>query len=135
MISYKDILQDLYTAVKDICQKTYLQDRPKSISDKIDSYAVIAAPFRIYNRVMESRFDYDYMRTTVQIAIFVRNRTNAANLDQVNINAIDEKVKALMEKFPIKGSRVMCDKPSMLAGGDDESGFHYVLVHASLRIL
>lgn len=136
MLSIKEILQSMYTSVEGIADAVFLQDRPKSVSSRYDSYIVVELPSGMSSRVYETgNSDYDDYMSTCRFILFVRNRTRAGDINEIDINKVDNLMSRLMGIFPIKDSHVQITNPSVILSGDDESGFHYVFIHARLRTI
>lgn len=136
MLSVKDILRSMYDAVDGIADKTYLQDRPKSTDDRINSYIVVELPSGLSSGVIDAGVsDYDDYTSTCRFSLFVRNRTRAGDINEIDINSVDAKMKSLLRIFPVSDGKVQITSPSVVLSGDDESGFHYIFVQARLRTI
>lgn len=136
MLSVKEILRSMYDAVEGIADKVYLQDRPKSTDDRINSYIVVELPSGLASGVIDAGVsDYDDYTSTCRFTLFVRNRTRAGNINEIDINSVDAKMKSLLGVFPIADGNVQITTPTIVLSGDDESGFHYIFVQARLRTI
>lgn len=136
MLSVKDILRSMYDAVDGIADMTYLQDRPKAVSDRISSYILVELPSSMSSRVIEAEVgNYDDYVTTCRFTLFVRNRTRAGNINEIDINSVDTKLKAILGIFPVVDNKVQITNPTIVLSGDDESNFHYVFIQATLRTI
>lgn len=136
MLSVKDILRSMYDAVDGIADKTYLQDRPKAVSDSLDSYIVVEIPSGLSSGVIDAGVsDYDDYVSTCRFTLFVRNRTRAGNINEIDVAKVDSMMKSILGIFPVSDGKVQITTPSIVLSGDDESGFHYVFIQARLRTI
>lgn len=133
MYSIKQIYKSMYDAVKGICDKVYIQDRPQSIDTKINSYILLEVSSSIRNEESNSDGEYNMFTTIVRFVLFVRNKMSAKNFNSIDINTIDKKLSQLNKLFPISDEFVLITKPYILMSGNDGSDFHYVAVNAELR--
>lgn len=136
MLSIKDILRSMYDAVSGIADATYLQDRPKATDDRINSYILVELPTSLRSGVLDTgNSGYNDFTSTCRITLFVRNRTRAGNINEIDVNSVDSKVKSILSLFPVCDDKVQITSPAVLLSGDDESGFHYVFIQARLRTI
>jgi hypothetical protein len=136
MLSVKEILKSMYDAVEGIADKTYLQDRPKATDDRINSYIVVELPSNLSSGVIDAGVsDYDDYTSTCRFTLFVRNRTRAGNINEIDINKVDALMTSLLNIFPVADGHVQITSPSVVLSGDDESGFHYIFIQARLRTI
>ena len=133
MLGIKQIYNDLGNAMKDVCDKLYSRSRPKSVDVKVDSYIVVDAPYSIRNNEMNDDGSFNDYTTTVQIRIYVRDKAAARNPNKFNLDVMDEKVKAVLGKFPIATENIIVTKPRVAIQGDDGDGFSVVIVQGRLR--
>lgn len=133
MIDIKTMYQDLWNAVKGICDKTYLRSRPKSVDDKVGSYVVVCLPYYIRNNEIDNKGSYNDYSTTAQIEIYVRDKVSASNPNGFNVNVMDEKIKAILSKFPIITDNATIKKPSVTLQDDDGDGFAVTIIQCELR--
>lgn len=133
MIDIKTMYQDLWNAVKGICDKTYLRSRPKSIDERIDSYIVVKLPYRINNNEIDDCGSYNDYSTTAQIEIYVRDKVSSSNLNGFNVNVMDDKVKMVLSKFPISTENTAVNNPRVVIQADDGDGFAIVVIQCNLR--
>lgn len=136
MLSVKNIYQSMYNAVSGIADAVYLQERPKSTDSLINSYIIVELPINLRSGVLDTgNSDYNDYKSTCRITLFVRNRTRAGNINEIDVNSVDAKIKSILSVFPIVDNNVQITSPSVLLSGDDESGFHYVFIQATLRTI
>jgi len=136
MLSVKNIYQSMYNAVLGIADAVYLQERPKSTDSPINSYIIVELPLNLRSGVLDTgNSDYNDYKSTCRITLFVRNRTRAGNINEIDVNSVDAKIKSILSVFPIVDNNVQITSPSVLLSGDDESGFHYVFIQATLRTI
>ena len=117
MVSIKTLYFDVGNAVKGICTKTYPRSRPKAVKDRPDSYIVVSFPSSIFNEEMND----------------VKDKTSANNLNTFDIYSVDEKVDAVMEKFPISTENIKVTNPRITLQSDDGDGFSVTIIQGQLR--
>lgn len=133
MLDLKDLYYDLGNAMKGICDRVYARNRPKSVSDRPDSYIVVKLPSVIINNEMNDDGSFNDYTTTAQIEIYVRDKTSARNPNTLNVSAVSEKVSAVMTKFPISTDNIIVTKPRVTLQTDDGDGFSVTIVQGLLR--
>ena len=133
MIAIKTLYYDIGTAVKGICDKVYPRSRPKSVDTKIDSYIVVYFPSVIRNNEISGSGSYNDYTTTVQIEVYVRDTVSSANPNGFNISKVDEKVQAVLEKFPISTKNILVSTPRITLQDDDGNGFSVTIIQGQLR--
>ena len=133
MIAIKTLYYDIGTAVKGICDKVYPRSRPKSVDTKIDSYIVVYFPSVIRNNEISDNGAYNDYTTTVQIEVYVRDTVSSANPNGFNISKVDEKVQAVLEKFPISTKNILVSTPRITLQDDDGNGFSVTIIQGKLR--
>ena len=133
MLNLKDLYYDLGNAVKDVCDKVYARNRPKSVSDRPDSYIVVKLPSVIINNEINDDGSFNDYTTTAQIEIYVRDKASANNPNTLNVAAVSEKVGAVMKKFPISTDNIIVTKPRVTLQTDDGDGFSVTIVQGLLR--
>lgn len=131
MITGRDILQEMYGAVKGICDETFLIERPASTSDNLQSFIVCTLSSGIYDEVIGNG-EYNFFTTTAQFEIYVRDKTSSKNLNAVNINVVGKKVKALKSLFPIITEHVEITTPRETLNISDGKQFHCTIIQAKL---
>lgn len=133
MLDLKDLYYDLGNAMKGICDRVYARNRPKSVSDRPDSYIVVKLPSVIINNEMNDDGSFNDYTTTAQIEIYVRDKASARNPNTLNVSAVSEKVGAVMTKFPISTDNIIVTKPRVTLQTDDGDGFSVTIVQGFLR--
>lgn len=133
MVNVKNLYYSVSGAIKGICDKTYYQDRPTSVDERINSYAVISLPSAIVNNEMDPSGAYRDFTTTVIIEVYVRDNMSASNPIGINLKVMQEKVQSVLEKFPIDTSSVLVSRPELVMQDNDGTGFHVTLIRARLR--
>lgn len=133
MIRVKTIYYDIAGVVKNICDKTYYQDRPTAIDSKIGSYLVISLPSDIKNNELNPSGEYNDYSTTVLLEVYVRDKMSAQNPIGIDLKTMDEKVNAVMTSFPINTLNIQVTRPEIAMQSNDDSGFHITLIRAKLR--
>ena len=133
MMTTMQLYQDIYVAVKGICDKTYLRGRPKSVDSRIGSYIVIALPYLIRNNEMNDDGSYNDFSTTAQIEIYVRDKVSASTPNEFNVNVMDEKINEVLAKFPISSDNISVSRPRVTMQDDDGDGFGITIIQANLR--
>lgn len=133
MVSIKTLYFDVGNAVKGICTKIYSRSRPKAVKDRPDSYIVVSFPSSIFNEEMNDDGVYNDFTTTVQIEVYVKDKTSASNLNTFDIASVDEKISAVMEKFPISTKNIKVTNPHITLQSDDGDGFSVTIIQGQLR--
>lgn len=133
MLDLKDLYYDLGNAMKGICDRVYARNRPKSVSDRPDSYIVVKLPSVIINNEMNDDGSFNDYTTTAQIEIYVRDKTSARNPNTLNVSAVSKKVGAVMTKFPISTDNIIVTKPRVTLQTDDGDSFSVTIVQGLLR--
>ncbi len=133
MVNVKNLYYSVSGAIKGICDKTYYQDRPTSVDERINSYAVVSLPSAIVNNEMDQSGAYRDFTTTVIIEVYVRDNMSASNPIGINLKVMQEKVQSVLGKFPIDTSSVLVSRPELVMQDNDGTGFHVTLIRARLR--
>lgn len=133
MLDLKDLYYGLGNAMKGICDRVYARNRPKSVSDRPDSYIVVKLPSVIINNEMNDDGSFNDYTTTAQIEVYVRDKASARNPNTLNVSAVSEKVSAVMKKFPISTDNIIVTKPRVTLQTDDGDGFSVTIVQGLLR--
>ena len=133
MISIKDLYFDVGNAVNGICDRVYARNRPKSVDDRTDSYIVVFFPAGIYNNEMNDDGSYNDYTTIAQIEVYVRDKPSSKNPNNFNVSKVDEKVRAVLEKFPISTENILVISPQITLQTDDGDGFSVTIIQGKLR--
>lgn len=133
MVNSRDILQDMYAAVKGICDKVFLLDRPESTSDELNSFIVISLPSAIRNNEMDDAGESDDYSTTAWFEVYVRDKVSSKNINAVDINIISEKVQKVKALFPINAEHCVIYDPDELMTDSDGKQFHLTYIRAKIR--
>ena len=133
MVDLKSIYYDLGNAVKGVCDKIYPRNRPKSVEDRPNSYIVVKLPSVIINNEINSDGSYNDYTTTAQIEIYVRDKVSAKNPNTFDVATVDEKVKAVLEMFPISTDNILVSNPRVTLQTDDGDGFSVTIIQGRLR--
>lgn len=133
MISIKTLYFDVGNAMKGVCDRVFQRNRPKAVGKKINSYIVVFFPSSIYNNEMNSDGAYNDYSTTIQIEVYVKDRASADNPNTLDVSQVDEKVKAVMDKFPISTKNIIVTNPMITMQTDDGDGFSVTIIQGKLR--
>lgn len=133
MVSIKTLYYDVARIVKGVCDKTYYQDRPTAIDEKVNSYLVISLPSNIVNNELDPRGGYRDYTTTLLLEVYVRDKMAASNPIGINLNTMDDKVSDLLLFIPFETANIQVTRPEIVMQGNDDSGFHVTLIRARLR--
>lgn len=133
MVNVKNLYYSVSGAIKGICDKTYYQDRPSSVDERIESYAVVSLPSAIVNNEMDPGGAYRDYTTTVLIEVYVRDAMSASNPIGINLKVMEEKVQEVLKKFPIDTDVAFVSRPELVMQENDGTGFHVTLIRARLR--
>ena len=120
-------------AMKGVCDRVFPRNRPKAVDKKINSYIVVFFPSSIYNNEMNSDGSYNDYTTTVQIEVYVRDKVSASNPNALDVTQADEKVKAVMGRFPISTKNIIVTNPMITMQTDDGDGFSVTIIQGRLR--
>lgn len=132
MVTGRDILQDMYNAVKGLSGKTFLIERPASTSDKLNSFIVCTLPSGIYNETIGDKGEYNMYSTTAQFEVYVRDKTSSSNLNEVDIVKLGKIVKSLKMLFPITTEHCTFSKPTETLSISDGKQFHCTIIQAQV---
>lgn len=135
MIGIRDIFESLYNAMKDVCENVYLQERPSSVIERVDSYIVVSLHSTVANREIGNAGEYNFYVTTGQIEIYVRDKVSANKPNRIDINEVDELVKGVIGKFPIKDDNILATKPRITLATSDGNGFHCTIIQTRITTL
>lgn len=133
MISIKTLYFDVGNAVNGICDRVYARNRPKAVEDRPDSYIVVFFPSGIYNNEMNDDGSYNDYTTVAQIEVYVRDKSSSRNPNSFNVSKVDEKVRAVLEKFPISTENILVINPQITLQADDGDGFSVTIIQGKLR--
>ncbi len=133
MIDIKTLYYDIGNAIKGICDKVYPRNRPKAVDTNIGSYIVVCFPSSIYNNEINNDGSYNDYTTTAQIEVYVRDTVSSANPNGFNVSKVEEKVKAVLEKFPISTKNILVSNPRITLQDDDGDGFSVTIIQGKLR--
>lgn len=133
MISIKTLYFDVGNAMKGVCDRVFPRNRPKAVDKKINSYIVVFFPSSIYNNEMNSDGSYNDYTTTVQIEVYVKDKVSAGNPNELDVTHVDEKVKAVMGRFPISTENILVTNPRITMQTDDGDGFSVTIIQGRLR--
>lgn len=133
MISIKTLYFDVGNAVNGICDRVYARNRPKSVEDRPDSYIVVFFPSGIYNNEMNDDGSYNDYTTVAQIEVYVRDKSSSKNPNSFNVSKVDEKIRAVLEKFPISTENILVINPQITLQTDDGDGFSVTIIQGKLR--
>lgn len=134
MINIEDIYKTLYDQFKGICGKTYIQDRPRAVEEKVTDFLVISISSPIRNEEIDDRGTYDEYRGIVSLAIFVRDTVKASNPNELNIKTMSARLADVSGKIPLASNGIKLTKPMVDISESDEGGFHYALITTNLSI-
>lgn len=134
MIRILDYMKVAHDAVKAVCDKVYLKDRPKSVDQKSDAYIVVDMPSYISNREIDYSGSFDYYVTTINIYIYVRDKVTPKHFENIDIVKMDELLKQVLALFPIadKEKGVKIHRPRVVVSNSDGDGWHFSLVSARM---
>lgn len=133
MISIKTLYFDVGNAIKGVCDRVFPRNRPKAVDKKINSYIVVFFPSSIYNNEMNSDGVYNDYSTTLQLEVYVKDKVSAENPNTLDVAQVDEKVKAVMDKFPISTKNLIVSNPRITLQTDDGAGFSVTIIQGRLR--
>nr|DAN34398.1 MAG TPA: hypothetical protein [Caudoviricetes sp.] len=133
MVSLKTLYFGIAKAVKGVCEQGYYQDRPASVKDRPDNYIVINLPTSIYNNELGERGEYNDYSTTVVFEIYVRDIVSASNPNCIDVKTMDDKVRTLLNVFPITNEDFKVTDPQITIQTSDKSGFHVTFIQGQLR--
>ena len=133
MISIKTLYFDVGNAMKGVCDMVFPRNRPKAVGKKINSYIVVFFPSSIYNNEMNSGGAYNDYSTTLQIEVYVKDKASADNPNALDVSQVDDKVKSVMERFPISTKNIIVTNPKITMQTDDGDGYSVTIIQGRLR--
>ena len=133
MISIKTLYFDVGNAMKVVCDMVFPRNRPKAVDKKINSYIVVFFPSSIYNNEMNSGGAYNDYSTTLQIEVYVKDKASADNPNALDVSQVDDKVKSVMERFPISTKNIIVTNPKITMQTDDGDGYSVTIIQGRLR--
>lgn len=133
MISIKTLYFDVGNAMKGVCDRVFPRNRPKAVGKKINSYIVVFFPSSIYNNEMNSDGAYNDYSTTLQIEVYVKDKASADNPNALDVSQVDDKVKSVMDRFPISTKNIIVTNPTITMQTDDGDGYSVTIIQGRLR--
>lgn len=133
MISIKTLYFDVGNAMKGVCDRVFPRNRPKSVDKNINSYIVVFFPSSIYNNEMNSDGAYNDYSTTLQIEVYVKDKASADNPNALDVSQVDDKVKSVIERFPISTKNIIVTNPRITMQTDDGDGYSVTIIQGRLR--
>lgn len=133
MISIKTLYFDVGNAMKGVCDRVFPRNRPKAVGKKINSYIVVFFPSSIYNNEMNSDGAYNDYSTTIQIEVYVKDKASADNPNTLDVSQVDDKVKSVMDRFPISTKNIIVTNPMITMQADDGDGYSVTIIQGRLR--
>ena len=133
MISIKTLYFDVGNAMKGVCDMVFPRNRPKAVDKKINSYIVVFFPSSIYNNEMNSDGAYNDYSTTLQIEVYVKDKASADNPNTLDVSKVDDKVKSVMDRFPISTKNIIVTNPMITMQTDDGDGYSVTIIQGRLR--
>ena len=82
---------------------------------------------------MNSDGAYNDYSTTLQIEVYVKDKVSADNPNTLDVTIVDEKVKAVMDKFPISTKNIIVTNPMITMQTDDGDGYSVTIIQGRLR--
>lgn len=76
---------------------------------------------------------YNDYTTTIQIEVYVRDKASSANPNGFRPAEMSEKVKAVLERFPISTDNIIVTRPNIAIQSDDGAGFSVTIIQGRLR--
>lgn len=125
--TYK-IFDFLSTTLKKVNQKIYLQNRPSSVDEKMQSFLVVSLPGRLETGIHGGELLQN--RTTGIIYAFYRCKSDGTP----NISGQTSLDGNVLSLFPMKGEFVECVRPELLNRGFDDLGFHVSAIYFDIRV-
>ena len=133
MISIKTLYFDVGNAMKGVCDRVFPRNRPKAVGKKINSYIVVFFPSSIYNNEMNSDGAYNDYSTTLQIEVYVKDKASADNPNTLDVSKVDDKVKSVIDRFPISTKNIIVTNPMITMQTDDGDGYSVTIIQGRLR--
>ena len=82
---------------------------------------------------MDDDGSYNDYTTVAQIEVYVRDKSSSKNPNNFNVSKVDEKVRAVLEKFPISTENILVISPQITLQTDDGDGFSVTIIQGKLR--
>lgn len=122
-----EIIKILDESISKTGIKVFPTTRPRSVPESMMEFAVVSLPVSVINMTCGTRDAYGLTRTTCRVDVFVRDRKSIEN-----VSKLDTLINSIIGVFPISDNGITISKPSVVMGGSDGYGFHFVTVQASV---
>lgn len=136
MITPEDILEVMDKEAQKVCRKTYLQERPNAVEEKLTEFIVVSLPYSTVNKTVGETDDW-WFDVTVVFEIFVADRKTRSNPKEFNQPVMKRLRTALMEVFPIVAEgQFKIDFPRcVVPASSDGNGYHYTRIQAKMTTM
>lgn len=131
MIDYEKVLKSLASPFMGMnVDKVMIQQRDKSVPEKMNSFIVISLPVTIYSKTYGK--GYNLYNSFCRVEIFVRKKGSSGTIALKKLNELSLEAQS---KFPISDGNILATKPRVVLDGDDNNGFSVITIQATLQIV
>ena len=123
----KDLLKLCTDTAKKHVKNVYPTTRPRSVSEKMNEFAVVSLPVETRNLVYGGSM---LTETIGSIDLFVRDKGGVENVDR-----LDELINSVCGDFPVKRDNLRLVKPRVTLRGSDKMGFHVASVDFDVKTI
>ena len=137
MLTPEDILEVMDKEAREVCEMTYLQERPNATTTKLTQFIVVSLPYSPVNKTLGEDDDW-WIDQTVVFEIYVADKKAAANPKEYDFKTMKTLRKNLRARFPIMDgeSRFKITRPrTVIIGSSDGNGYHYSRVQAKMTTM
>lgn len=111
------ILKALVGSVSGVSANVFVNDRPDTVSDQMEDFAVVAVTGAMNDRTA-------YGDSHIQISLFARDRAGGIEAT----DRLEAMQRGAFEMFPMVNGWFTTYKPRLVAGGSDRLGFHFLTI-------
>lgn len=115
------ILKVLHELMNDVSDNVFVTDRPSAATEQMNNFVVVALIGAMNDRNA-------YGDSHIRIDVFAKDRTGGLEAT----DKLEEMQRKVFKKFPMVNDKFTTYKPSLIAGGDDGLGFHYLMITAKI---
>ena len=115
------ILEELVGMMADISSNVFVTGRPNASEEQMQDFVVVALTGSMNDRNA-------YGDSHIRIDVFAKNRKGGIE----PTDKLEEMQRLVFDKFPMVNDKFTTYKPTLIAGGDDGLGFHYLMITAKI---
>lgn len=119
----KELLELAYSAMGDVSENVFAEQRPMAIPAQIDDMVVVSIPYGFRNK--------NVLQTALlRVELIVRNKENGV----VNVEKLQDMLDMVTGMMPLKEGRFFISSPTLALRGDDGAGFTIWCVHCNVEV-